>query len=455
MAHTEKRMTRDVYHDGGSLASVNAPALPLPDSSRSSPWSLACALAALNLLGLCILGCDDDGTDALRRARAAKAAAARESASGAVGGSASSQPGTVASSVRALAERLEDGGAIEPAPNGGDLGADIERFTSLDACVVSRRVEDAVLGDALLALGYDGFTKDACRVLQAAKAKRRELCRDITVSTLQRHCEIVVAVVAKEPEQCPKELLGRGREPTCLALATRDRRLCAAVEESDRPRCEAMLAGDTKRCATSTRTARGACERDAERWRAILTEASAANAAAPFTAPAGKFRIEAKPGAPMRGKGEGDLAFELRRGVVVVEERGATSLRRIDIGAIGDSLSASGSMLESAVRATIEWPTPAEGKANAASEKGEKARVRKLELVVPGGGSYTAPPTNSALTVTTKKLDPQRGGIVELVIDGTVGEGERVYGVHVEVRTFVRDVVVASATTTMPTVKPR
>ncbi len=441
MANSELRMTRDVYHDGGNLACVNATALPLPNLPRS----LACALA-LGLLGA--WGCDDDGTDALRRARAAKAAAARESAA------ASASPGSVASSVRALAERLEDGGAIESAPSGGDLGADIERFTTLDACVVSRRVEDAVLGDALLALGYDGFTKDACRVLQAAKANRRELCRDITVSTLQRHCEIVVAVVAKEPEQCPKELLGRGREPTCLALAARDRRLCAAVEESDRPRCEAMLAGDTKRCAASARAARGACERDAERWRAILTEANGANAAAPLAAPAGKFRIEAKLGAPMRGKGEGDLAFELRRGVVVVEERGAATLRRIDIGAIGDSVSALPS-IDPVVRATIEWPMPAEGKPNAASEKSGQARVRKIELVVPGGGSYTAPPTNSALTVTTKKLDPRRGGIVELVIDGTVGEGERVYGVHVEVRTFVRDVVVASATTTMPSVKPR
>ncbi|MFO0671677.1 MAG: hypothetical protein U0235_18945 [Polyangiaceae bacterium] len=83
-----------------------------------------------------------------------------------------------------------------------------------------------------------------------------------------------------------------------------------------------------------------------------------------------------------------------------------------------------------------------------------KAAVQRLDLVVPGGGTYSAPPTPSALTVTVKKLDATRGGVVELTVDGSVGDAERTYGVHLDAKTFVRDVVTVEPRP-LPTGSPR
>lgn len=443
-------MTTDVYHGGGKLASVkhrgpNQGSGQTPRARRPRPWARALAVAmawsaSASCACLSLMGCEED--DALSRARRARASASPN-------GQGSASPATVASTVRALAEKLDDAGALEPTPRVGDLAAELERFTTLDACVESRKIDDPLLGDAILALGYEGFAGDACRVLQAAKQKTRDTCKTITVSTLQRHCEMVVAVVAKDPEQCPNDAFGRAREATCLALASRDRRLCAAVDEMHRPRCEAMLAGDPKRCAGAGRAARATCERDAARWRTLLGDPSQTREAAPaaLVTPAGRFKIEPKPGAPMRaGKGEGDLTFELRQGVVVYEERsmgptagvrGSASAsasmplaRRIDIGPTIDSLP-----LYAPVDPTVSFSVVVPPDSLA------KARVRKLDLAVPGGGVLSWPNAKGELTVTVKRLDAVRGGGVELTIEGAVGEGDRSYGLHLEAKTFVRDVV--------------
>lgn len=398
---------------------------------------------ALSLLAGALAACDEDPDAAIRK-RAAEALARREAQRAATGADGTASPSV---GKRTLADSLDDAGAIEPAPAGGDLAAEIERFTTVDACVASRHMDDAVLGDALLALGYDGFARDACRVLAAAKQKRRELCRDITVSTLAHHCETVVATVAKDPDACPNDPLGRAHDATCLAFAMRDPRMCAAAGEDRRARCEAMLAADPKHCANAPRAERANCARDAERWRALLGDAPKNAASLPV--PSGSFKIDPKNGAPMRGTGDGNLAVPLREGVIVVDERGPTPMRRVELGTIFDTMAVMPS-LDPAIRVTLELGAAQE----AAQPAGKGARVRKLEVLVPGGGSFTAPPTKSELTVTLKRFEPQRAGALEVVVDGTVGDGDRTYGVHLEAKTFVRDVIGGAAPLPIAPVKP-
>src|SRR5438874_908997 len=57
------------------------------------------------------------------------------------------------------------GEGIDPPPPAGDLKAEIERFTTLDACVAEKAKLDPLVGDALRAIGYDTFLRDACRQL--------------------------------------------------------------------------------------------------------------------------------------------------------------------------------------------------------------------------------------------------------------------------------------------------
>src|SRR5579864_4561620 len=58
---------------------------------------------------------------------------------------------------------LEGGEApFDPPVAAGDLAADIAAFTNIEACVEHASVEP-FLGDALQAIGYDSFVRDACR----------------------------------------------------------------------------------------------------------------------------------------------------------------------------------------------------------------------------------------------------------------------------------------------------
>ena len=82
-----------------------------------------------------------------------------------------------------------------PAP-AGDLKAEIDRFTTVDACVAEKAKLDPLVGDALRAIGYDTFLRDACRQLEAARDKKREECEKIDSSALRKQCRSWVAIVS-------------------------------------------------------------------------------------------------------------------------------------------------------------------------------------------------------------------------------------------------------------------
>jgi hypothetical protein len=158
--------------------------------------------------------------------------------------------------------------ALDPAAPGGDLQRDLAEFTTLDACARSHRVIDPVLADAVDALGYDTLVRDACRILQALKARDVQLCQPIAAAPLRQRCESQVAVLAGQPALCPLVSVSSevpAREPVCLARASRDERLCAAALGTDRAFCQALVRGRSSDCGND-----GACVRQVERFRTLL-----------------------------------------------------------------------------------------------------------------------------------------------------------------------------------------
>ena len=227
-------------------------------------------------------------------------------------------------------------GLLDPPAPPGDLKAEIDRFTTVDACVDERARLDPVLGDALEAIGYDTFLRDACRVIDATKANDASRCASIDSSALAARCRTTVAEVSGNPDACPWEIGDRpavGRSPPCLAVSIREPRLCAGVVDAlERATCEAMLARDARPCAKLRgHAAQARCARDAERWRGVL--AGAPDAGTPPFAVAGALHLEstdrtglAGPAGPAGAAGatgiiDVNLAPYLEHGVTLLEQR--------------------------------------------------------------------------------------------------------------------------------------
>lgn len=154
---------------------------------------------------------------------------------------------------------------LDPVGPPGDLLTEINDFTSLDACVKARTVQDPLLADAVDALGYDSLQRDACRVLQAAKNKDISACNPILSSSLKQHCQTTVAAITGSIKHCP--FVSEHHNPLCIALAQRDSRLCVSAPTRERKLCRAMLAKDVKKCDGDER-----CARIVSRWKSVLPD---------------------------------------------------------------------------------------------------------------------------------------------------------------------------------------
>jgi hypothetical protein len=362
--------------------------------------------ALLVVVLVALAACDDDAPK--RRAEARPAASTGSSPDADGGESASADPPALA----------------------GDLGADIEGFTTVDACVAAHAGVDPLVGDALEGIGYDTLLRDACRALEAAKTRDAKRCEAIAASSLRARCVARVAVLAGDPEACPWDVPTRperGRDPACLALASGDLRLCAAaLETTDRVSCEAIAGRNAAPCAKLPGMAeRGRCERDAKRW----TRALPASAAPPraSAAPQGKATVTEADDA-----GAQSFSLDVSRGIVVVE--------RID-GAhffVGPSLEVGSDFIvpspNSQGSLSLELVVPADSR---------KARVDGGEVRRPGRPSVSFDgPQASALAVHVTRFERTRGGAVEVTVSGALRDGLRVEST---LSTFVRDVVRGSA----------
>jgi hypothetical protein len=131
---------------------------------------------------------------------------------------------------------------IDPPAPAGDLKAEIARFTTIDACVAERARVDPIVGDALEAIGYDTFLRDACRVVDAAKANDPARCAAIDASSLEARCRATVAEVSASPEACPWDAC------PMRAIARRARRLSPTIDDlarSSEPRAPRPVARET------------------------------------------------------------------------------------------------------------------------------------------------------------------------------------------------------------------
>jgi hypothetical protein len=360
-------------------------------------------------------------------------------------------PATPASVAAALG--IDAGGLVDtadpPAP-AGDLKAELDRFVNVETCVKERANLDPLVGDALRAIGYDTFLRDACRLLEAAKDKKRETCDRIDSSALRTRCQSWVAMVAQTPDACPLQFEGvvtRGRNMTCLAVAGKDPRLCSGeARTSLRATCEAMSNRDEARCDALPADA-PACKREVTRWKALL--ATPLSGLPKLPAPRGTLVVKGEAGTPDPATTNADLATELARGGVVVTAR---ERARLELGMIGESETSRiapspNRRARLGIAVILEPP--------ASPKDTPKPLLERLELEIPGEATLVFPTARCDCKVTTARIDKTRGGEIALALQGIMTSGARSYKIDVDLTTFVRDVVSELAgTRVLPPVHP-
>jgi hypothetical protein len=367
--------------------------------------------------GLAVLGCEERGRDAERQAEA---------------------PASAASVAEALGIDAAAFETVDPPAPAGDLKADLDRFVNVQTCVSDRAALDPLVADGLRGIGYDTFLRDACRMLEATKDRKREGCDRIDSSALRAKCQSWVAIASQTPDACPllfEGLPSRGRDATCVAVASKDLRLCASEPRaSQRATCEALATRDDKPCEGLLAAERPSCVREIARWKQLLPPPLEGLAKLP--APRGKLVVRGVDGTPDPPHPEADLGPELARGLVVVT---SGERARVVLGSLGESeaarIAASPAGRARAGAAVVLSPPPPGAKAPA------KTLLEKLEIVLPGEAPLVHPPAPCDCRVSSARVDRTRGGEIAITIEGTVQGGARTYRLSLEAATFARDVV--------------
>jgi hypothetical protein len=322
----------------------------------------------------------------------------------------------------------------DPLAPGGDLRRDLDEFANLDSCVRAHAVSDSVLADVVDALGYDTLVRDACRTLQALKAKEAKLCGPIAASPLRQRCETQVAVLAGDPALCPRlpGVMAGARDPVCLARASRDERLCAAAAAGDRETCRALVLGRSNECGGDR-----ACIRQVERFRSLLEKPER------HTAFPARLHVE------LTGERGTPEHFDARFDLDEVAAAGAIARSRGDKVRllIGTPRSALWPSWESP-RATpqlflaIAVPTRAP---SAPAPRGDAEpgflldpSDLTLDLLVPKIGLLSGS-LASDRRVVTETITASVGSPLRLTLTAKVNDAPRVFRVKIDVESFVRD----------------
>jgi len=380
---------------------------------------LGAALVALATAGAIAVGCDDKKPPVPAPA-------------------ASVSPASPASVMALLG--LDAGALSEttdpPAPP-GDLKAELDHFVSVDSCVKERANIDPLVGDALRAIGYDTFLRDACRLLEAAKDHSREKCDRIDSSALRSRCQSWVAMVAQTPDTCPLQFEGipmRGRNVMCLAVAGKDPRLCTGEPRTAvRATCEAMAMQDAARCDVLLPNDMPSCRRELARWRTLLVPPLSGLAKLPIAR--GKLIVKGEAGTADPPTTEADLASEFARGGVVVTSR---ERARVEVGMIGESET---SRIAPSPNRRARLGIAVLFEPGATPKDPPKPVLERLELEIPGEATLVSPSARCDCRITTARADRTRGGEIALAVQGTLSAGNRTYKIDVDLATFVRDVV--------------
>ncbi len=321
------------------------------------------------------------------------------------------------------ADGLDPIGPSDPPAASGDIKAEIESFSSLDACVAARSKLDPIIGDAIEAIGYDTFVRDACRVLEAAKAKDNNLCQPIVSSSLREHCQTIVAVVTPEGLSCP--MIAANHDPFCLAMARRDPRLCVHVPLERRRTCAAVIGRNTGACGGDKR-----CERAVERWKSLIPDLE-----------------------PRQG-----LGSKITLEIVEVTEAGTKEPIQIDLSKLLQPATvirnATGMRVRLGEQDVTPWPSarialePRMSLVMPATPDETKQGAHKVKLdgfsmvlLLPHVGTMRFIPTSPEPSIVVDVFKLEIGAPVRFVLDANVADGDRTFKAKLNVNTYVRDVV--------------
>ena len=326
-----------------------------------------------------------------------------------------------------LQSPVADAGTPDASATDDDLAAQMRAFTTSDACVQRGPAIGAILGDDVEPTDQGTMERDVCYVIDAAKAGDARRCQPIVISSLRAQCVATVAEVAATPDACPFFLADRpdlGRDPVCVALASRDERLCGAAREATaRAACTAVTTRDPAACnglppgAEQTR-----CALEQRRWASVI----------PAAPPHPPLDLQGHWTAKVEGDEvtmiEGGWELDVSRGVVLVERRDGT---HIVFGAApppADIVRATPPSSVSWVRVEVVVP-----------RSGAKARVSTYEFNLANDQHRRFEPGGRTdLHVDIEKLDRRRAGIVQLFVNGSLESGLLTRN---GLRSFVRDVV--------------
>ncbi|MFH2006477.1 MAG: hypothetical protein ABI333_07825 [bacterium] len=150
-----------------------------------------------------------------------------------------------------------------------------------------------------------------CQTRRALAEKSASLCEEITDPFWPMACRRLFAALYGKPDDCPHRTpRHRGRDALCVALATRDPALCAAVDAfGGQVRCRAILGRPSVCRAMRTTAELTSCLLDRKRWRSVLKPTKPS--LAPKYAPRFELQIVSKQ-TTLRGESKA-----LDRGVVV------------------------------------------------------------------------------------------------------------------------------------------
>jgi len=304
---------------------------------------------------------------------------------------------------------------------------------SLDACRASLRERMPVeAAEALVDIGYDRFVDDVCAGLAALRERSVAGCDALSVSPLRRGCRRRLALLEGSPDLCPDDPVFPGREAMCLALAAHDSGLCRGTPRAERVRCRAIVDNDADHCARDVEEGRERCRAEVRRYGPVIAgesqESEAGNASV-------EFRLEVRT-VPPRGRPGDPVIVErdvLDMGVYVRTE-GCT--HRVTFSNPLGEVPSAGVLAGRSPTATLEITLPAQVALPLHLPLGTAAR---LEVTVPGVGQ-TSSIAGATGKATVVRWSTERGGIVEVRIDGDLALVPGRLLVEGVLRTFVRDV---------------
>lgn len=298
------------------------------------------------------------------------------------------------------------------------------------------------LGDLIEDLGYREALDEACEAQRAVRDGHEAGCDGLTASALRAGCRRRLAVRHARPDACPR-LLDMGRDPICLAWATRAPARCAATVGTQSLLCRAPFEGNVELCR-ELGAERAPCESAVTRFGPLL-EPREARALPPVS---GQLLVSfvadrAAPGS-VNGQLEQPVELDLTRGVyvrrtdcvatlVLAPERHGISMRGVVVAPFLLNL---GPLRESLRDETLE--------ASAALRVGLRpVRGGPQPLTMPTDAETARLDAELATAegeVQVLALDARRGGEVELAVDVRVPAEGGAYRLMGILHTYVRDI---------------